>query len=389
MEKKPVSILIVLSFSGLMLLALKSSGLLMYWQQSRHWFLEVDPQQLPLSQDVNIREWNQLKRSWNELVLETQARLLLASRVMIEGKAAVIVTAISKPCPLVKPQEPQAQCPVVTKVETPKRKAVTAPPSSSEAASSVSSVATVNDVAEIKNANESSPVIDHIMQERQPIPVAAGEKILLIGDSMMQGVAPHLVSALQRKYGIEAVDMGTKSTGLTYPGFFNWPVKVDEAFANNQYKLLVVLLGANDTWDMLQNGRYIKFASPVWRENYNQRIEHIIQTAEAQGAKVIWLAPPPMGREDLVKRMPILNEILESALVKFPNTVRYVSTAETLTVDGKTFTKFLEVPEKGSVMVRKDDGVHFTPYGENLLAKLVLSQLKLTPLKPLAASANK
>lgn len=378
---------------------IKSSGLLMYWQQSRHWFLTVDAQHFPFSSNINIREWNQIKNTWASATTETQQRLLLASRILIEGKSALQTSSAPKPCPVMKPADTELKCPAIAKSDNTKidsatidklrRKAIASASSqtNSVVASSLSS-STSNGASSIP-ATEEPQVIDEIMQQRLPIPVAVGEKILLIGDSMMQGVAPHVVSALQRKYGIEAVDMGTKSTGLTYPGYFNWPMQVDEAFTKNQYKILVVLLGANDTWDMLQNGRYIKFASPVWRENYIQRIEHIIQSAEAQGTKVLWLSPPPMGREDLVKRMPVLNEIMETALAKFPNSVRFVSTAETLTQDGKTFTKFLEVPEKGSVMIRKDDGVHFTPYGENLLAKLVLSQLKLTPLKAAAASTQK
>jgi uncharacterized protein len=49
--------------------------------------------------------------------------------------------------------------------------------------------------------------------------------------------------------------------------------------------------------------------------------------------------------------------------------------------DGKTFTKFIELPERGKVLVRSDDGVHFTANGQRLLAKLALSQLVLKQLE--------
>ncbi len=62
-----------------------------------------------------------------------------------------------------------------------------------------------------------------------------------------------------------------------------------------------------------------------------------------------------------------------------PLFARFVATDPTLTADGSSFTKFLDVPDRGNVMVRTDDGVHFTTQGHRLLANLTLTQFGAAP----------
>jgi hypothetical protein len=212
-----------------------------------------------------------------------------------------------------------------------------------------------------------------------PILLVPDDRILLVGDSLMQGLAPHLMTALKRKYHVESMDLSKHSTGLTYPAFFDWPATVEDAFELEQYSVVIVFLGANDPWDMTIQGQYVRFGSERWREVYRERVARIINTASQHGARLIWLGAPPMGREDLVGKAPTLNTIYAEEAGKMPLFARFIATDPSLTADGSSFTKFLELPELGSVMVRTDDGVHFTTQGHRLLARLTLGQFAAAP----------
>jgi hypothetical protein len=125
---------------------------------------------------------------------------------------------------------------------------------------------------------------------------------------------------------------------------------------------------------MTIQGHYTRFGSEQWKTIYRARVARIINAAAAHRAQLIWLGVPPLGREDLVGKAPILNAIYAEEAGKMPLFARFVATDSTLTSDGHSFTKFLQLPERGSVMVRTDDGVHFTTQGHRLLATLALTQ---------------
>jgi hypothetical protein len=247
---------------------------------------------------------------------------------------------------------------------------------------------TADESQAIEPLPEATP--DAIAAAQGPIPLGAGDRILLVGDSLMQGLAPHLITNLKRKYKVESMDLSKHSTGLTYPAFFDWPATVEDAFELEDYSVVIVFLGANDPWDMTIHGRYIRFGSEPWAAVYRERVARIINTVAAHRARLVWLGVPPLGREDLIGKAPTLNAIYAEEASKMPLFARFVATDPTLTADGSSFTKFLELPDRGSVMVRTDDGVHFTTQGHRLLANLTLTQFGAAPPaeKPVEDTAN-
>ncbi|MGC6031709.1 hypothetical protein VU661_25045, partial [Enterobacter kobei] len=81
--------------------------------------------------------------------------------------------------------------------------------------------------------------------------LGSSEKVLLIGDSMMEGVAPRVLKIIREKHQVTGINLSRRSTGLAYPGFYNWPAKTAETLRQTpSIGLLVVFLGPNDPWDM-------------------------------------------------------------------------------------------------------------------------------------------
>ena len=369
---------LALTVAALMLVVIKWPSLIQYWQQSRHIFLSVQAE--PIANRFLLNRVSTFNTE--ELFKEPSQRLVFASQILLSGS-----NAIPKPAPIIGKKMVAAVCPPAPKKdlicsngkEEIKESPDTNKNSSTATPTSITNKVNSEPLKNITPANDAkkSAAAAAITLGDKLCSIASGEKLLLIGDSMMQGVAPFISTVMRRKFGIDSLDLGTKSTGLTYPSFFDWPAHVDDAFSKEHFAALIVFLGANDTWDMIQNNHYVKFGSDPWRQSYAERVERILTAAEKQDTKVVWLSAPPMGREDLTDRIGVLNEVIAAVVNKHRSSTRFVTTAEALTSDGKTFTKFIDVPQRGSVMVRTDDGVHFTPFGEELLAKLVISQFSL------------
>ncbi len=396
-ESQHSKALLGITFASVLLVAVKGSALLQYWQQTHHILLEFGslPSASSYLPDTRLikewkRQWDNTQHYWSGVIDQSESRMLLAGQLLLIGEEAIpepdlpVVVApvcpkqdvITQACPepkAITQTKPAAyETPTAAMVETP---VVVASMQTSIATDTTAPTGAIDNQDEPESLGplpEATP--EAIAAAQGPIPLTADDRILLVGDSLMQGLAPHLITGLKRKYKVESMDLSKHSTGLTYPAFFDWPATVEDAFELEDYSVVIVFLGANDPWDMTIHGRYIRFGSEPWAAVYRERVARIINTAAMHRARLIWLGVPPMGREDLIGKAPTLNTIYAEETGKMPLFARFVATDPTLTADGSSFTKFLELPERGSVMVRTDDGVHFTTQGHRLLANLTLTQ---------------
>ena len=201
------------------------------------------------------------------------------------------------------------------------------------------------------------------------------DKVFFVGDSMMQGIAPHVRNTLFKEHNIESIDLSRQSTGLAYTQYFNWPQLVKDTFETNpEIKLLVVFLGPNDPWD-IPAGKglpYIKFKSPEWEDIYRTRIKEIIQTAKNHQAQIIWLGVSNMKKIKLNDGMLYLNSLYLTEAEQ--NKIQFIPTKDIVGNKEDQYTNFVQVGEK-NVKVRVDDGIHFTIAGQQLIAQKVLSYI--------------
>lgn len=206
----------------------------------------------------------------------------------------------------------------------------------------------------------------------------SGDKVLFVGDSIMQGIAPHLQRRLKSEHQIDSLNLSKQSTGLAYPKFFDWPTTIEQTLQKEpNIKLIVVLLGANDPWDFPnpQGGAYLKFQSPEWNAEYLNRVNRIVQAAEQNQARIIWLGVPYMRRVDLDKGVRHLNHILGNELVGKLPTVIWLPTdmllsdtenyQDSMTIDGET------------VRIRTKDGIHLNTTGQIFMSNYLNSYIQV------------
>ena len=226
---------------------------------------------------------------------------------------------------------------------------------------------TIEDIQQTEDENVS--FIDNTKLE-----VHKGDEFLFIGDSLMQGVA----IALNRDLidlGLKANDLSKQNTGLSYKSYFDWAKATKEAFAKNpNIKYLVVLLGANDPWDIKKGGVYHRFGSDSWIDIYTYRVNEIINIAKQHHAKILWFEIPPVKKNELNEKIQILNKIYSEEILKnkqiFINTKLFFSAND-------EFSTYIKNENNKSIKMRTDDGIHFTSNGAKEMSKLLLQHITI------------
>ncbi len=212
----------------------------------------------------------------------------------------------------------------------------------------------------------------------QSVTINKKQMVFFAGDSMMQGIAPHVKSALYKKYGIKGIDLSKQSTGLTYSSFFDWPKTVKQTFEKHKnIGLMVVFLGPNDPWNMPnpKGGKYLKFQSANWEKVYRNKIRQIIKLAEKHKVQIIWLGVPDMRKKKLNKGVRYLNTLYQSEVKKAGGI--YLPTQFLLTGKTKGYSKYTKTKKNKKVAVRTNDGIHFTVTGQRKIARQILSKITI------------
>lgn len=224
---------------------------------------------------------------------------------------------------------------------------------------------TIEDIQQIEDENVS--FIDNTKLE-----VHKGDEFLFIGDSLMQGVA----IALNRDLidlGLKANDLSKQNTGLSYKSYFDWAKATKEAFAKNpNIKYLVVLLGANDPWDIKKGGVYHRFGSDSWIDIYTYRVNEIINIAKQHHAKILWFEIPPVKKNELNEKIQILNKIYSEEILK--NKQIFINTKLFFSVNDE-FSTYIKNENNKSIKMRTDDGIHFTSNGAKEMSELLLQHI--------------
>ena len=198
-----------------------------------------------------------------------------------------------------------------------------------------------------------------------------GPRVLFAGDSMMKGVAPFAIAQI-RKIHPEGFysDQSKLSTGLTARRYFDWPARIREEVGKHRFDTLVVFLGPNDPWDIVEDGKRHLFPSDNWVEKYRARVAEIMAFCKQNRVQVIWIGLPNMRNERTRQGAVVENRIFSEEARRFGFT--YLSTEELFGSLDEPFRKHIDDPQKGQLAVRTNDGTHFTPTGLRMIsARLV------------------
>jgi uncharacterized protein len=201
------------------------------------------------------------------------------------------------------------------------------------------------------------------------------QRILLAGDSMMQGIAPLLMRDLSRLHPDWVVhDLSRQSTGLTVRRYFDWPARIVDEMDAKSLNLVVIFLGPNDPWDMRVDGQRHVFPSPGWALNYARRVDEVVAAAVQRKVRVIWLGLPTMPEGRIKSGAILQNHIFHERALNWGTD--YLATEPLVGILSEPFRKFIQTAGGQTVNLRAEDGVHLTPSGLRLIHQALLAHIQ-------------
>lgn len=208
-------------------------------------------------------------------------------------------------------------------------------------------------------------------QKKEGGAVDAQVRILFAGDSMMQGVAPLAISSLRKIYPDGYFeDLSKQSTGLTVNRYLDWPETIKSQIAQKNFHTVVIFLGPNDPWDIVEGKQRYKFPSPEWEGKYRSRVKEVLDYASAHKVKIIWIGLSSMRDDRLRKGAVIQNKVFKEEMNSYGFT--YISTEDLFGDLDHPFKNYIYDAGGKELVVRASDGTHYSPQGLRMISnKLV------------------
>jgi len=206
-------------------------------------------------------------------------------------------------------------------------------------------------------------------------------KVLFAGDSMMQGVAPLVINQLRKDNPSGTfIDLSAQSTGLTVRRYFDWPTKIKDETLARGFQVVAIFLGPNDPWDIYEGTKRYAFGSTEWEDKYRERVIEVMQFAKDQKVHVIWIGLPNMKEERVKRGAVVQNRVFREQANHFK--FDYLSTEDFLGGLDEPFKKYSGEPGKGQIMLRAEDGIHFTPAGLRLISARLYALIQQQARQP-------
>ncbi|HEV3242613.1 MAG TPA: SGNH family hydrolase, partial [Methyloceanibacter sp.] len=227
----------------------------------------------------------------------------------------------------------------------------------------------------------------------EPFPKGDRYRVLVVGDSLADGLWTGLYRAFQEDTNMEVVNKSKPSSGFARIDSYDWSKAIDDILKDDTYQIAVVMFGASDDQAIRSGKASLKPGTDAWAETYGQRVEAFAKKLRAKNMAVYWVGLPIMRSPDESDEAEQLNEVYREK--SFINGVKFIDTWSGFTDESGRYSAFGPDMSGQVRRLRDDDGVHFTSRGYLKLAhfpeKEIRRDLGLAKLErsiPLAGSED-
>jgi len=200
---------------------------------------------------------------------------------------------------------------------------------------------------------------------------AQAKTVLVVGDSLSLGLGAAIARCFAPDADVQLVQKGKVNTGLTRKQPLDWVAEASE-LAKTKPDAVVMQIGGNDLNPLMVDGHFSPVGSDNWKAEYARRVGSIVTAFEDAGTKVFWVGLPYPERTDLQDPYHTINGIIAQQLGSGP--VKYYDIWDTFLVDGKYSSYGMDL-KNNKVLIRAEDGVHFTAAGYTREANLIVQDL--------------
>jgi uncharacterized protein len=208
----------------------------------------------------------------------------------------------------------------------------------------------------------------------EPFPPGDRYRVLVVGDSLADGLWSGLYRAFQEDGNMEVVNKSKPSSGFVRAGSYDWTKEIDDILKDDTYQIVVVMFGANDNQAIKSGKEYIKPGTDAWDELYGQRVEAFVKKLRGKGLAVYWTGLPIMRSPDDSDDAEELNDIYREK--SFINGAKFIDTWSGFTDESGRYSAVGPDMSGQIRRLRDDDGVHFTPRGYLKLAHFAEKEIR-------------
>ena len=199
--------------------------------------------------------------------------------------------------------------------------------------------------------------------------------IVVIGDSLGEGLYTGLRILLQNKDGTTVTKWARVNTGIVRSDRYNWMDAADTIASQRKADIVVAMFGANDLQSIREGGHAYHYPSDSWKERYIGRIDHIMTTLKNAGMQVEWVGLPITRPNRYQKDYAFLNTIFKERAAA--NGVTYFDTWSVTADENGQYEAYGPDINNNTELIRDSDGIHFTGAGYVALASKIIAAMGL------------
>ncbi|CAB4726722.1 unannotated protein [freshwater metagenome] len=203
-------------------------------------------------------------------------------------------------------------------------------------------------------------------------------RVSIYGDSLAAGFGGLLKSTLDQQ-GVTTFLATHGSSGLSQPGFFDWPNHLNVWVPQENADVVVIGLGANDGQDLYVDGVSHTTKDPEWSVEYQRRVTELVTLVTSQGRSLVWVGTPDGKAKGFRANLATLRTATKNAI----DVVR-ASGADVVYLDvwdlflgfDGNYSQYVIDPSDGERKKSRDsDGFHLSLVGNKILAAAITAEV--------------
>ena len=203
-------------------------------------------------------------------------------------------------------------------------------------------------------------------------------RVSVYGDSLAVGFGNVLKSMLEQQGFTTSLATKT-SSGLSQPGFFDWPNHLNVWVPQDNAGVVVIGLGANDGQDMYVDEMPYSTNDPEWSLEYERRVAELVTLVTSQGRTLVWVGTPDVEAKTFRANLGILRIATKNAIdtARANGTdVVYLDTWNLFLGFDGNYSPYVIDPSDGErKKSRYGDGFHLSVAGNKILAAAITNEV--------------
>ena len=244
------------------------------------------------------------------------------------------------------------------------------------------STALANDQGELDQSTPQDPALSTTASPEitttTTLVIDGPPRVSIYGDSLAAGFGGLLKSMLDQQ-GVTTFLATKGSSGLSQPGFFDWPNHLNVWVPQENAGVVVIGLGANDGQDVYVNELSYSTNDPEWSIEYGRRVTELVTLVTSQGRTLVWVGTPDVKAKAFRANLGILRTATKNAIDAARASgadVVYLDTWNLfLGLDGN-YSPYVIDPNDGERKKSRDsDGFHLSLAGNKILAAAITNEV--------------